>query len=307
MWAAIGAAAVVVTGVIVVAAGSDGSSGWRELAQPPLSPREYPTGFWTGEEVILVGGSDAPPCPPNAECEAPSEPPLADGAAYDPEADTWRAIADAPVRFSWAQPLVVGSTAYLWIAGEPWRPQAPSAFLAYRIREDRWEELDMPTHPASYQLVAAGDRIVAVSGSDEEEERRDLVYDPSSSEWSELPPDPFSPGFDRVAVWDGEELLLFDHELTEDLSGDLPLRAAAFDFESGAWHELENPDLAWAQARPQPGFSSGPPMPEEAEGGTTEVEAGDDRFVFLGSSEAEDQGWSEGKLVSRAWLWSPRP
>ena len=167
MWAAIGAAAVVVTGVIVVAAGSDGSSGWRELAQPPLSPREYPTGFWTGEEVILVGGSDAPPCPPNAECEAPSEPPLADGAAYDPEADTWRAIADAPVRFSWAQPLVVGSTAYLWIAGEPWRPQAPSAFLAYRIREDRWEELDMPTHPASYQLVAAGDRIVAVSGSDE--------------------------------------------------------------------------------------------------------------------------------------------
>ena len=67
MWAAIGAAAAVVTGVIVVAAGSAGSSGWRELSPPPLSPREYPAGFWTGEEVILVGGSDAPPCSPNAE------------------------------------------------------------------------------------------------------------------------------------------------------------------------------------------------------------------------------------------------
>jgi hypothetical protein len=148
---------------------------------------------------------------------------------------------------------------------------------------------------------------VAASMSDEEEERPDLVFDPASSAWSELPDDPFSPGFDRMAVWDGEELLLFDHERTEDLSGDLPLRAAAFDFESGAWHELENPDLAWAQARPQPGFSSGPPLPEEAEGGTTEVEAGDDRFVFLGSSWPEDKGWSEGKLVSRAWLWTPRP
>ena len=121
--------------------------------------------------------------------------------------------------------------------------------------------------------------------------------------WSELPADPFSPGFDRVAVWEGEELLLFDHELTEDLSGDLPLRAAAFDFESGAWRELENPDSAWAQARPQPELSSGPPGPEEAEGGTTEVEAGGDRFVFLGSSWPE--GDDDGELESRAWLWSP--
>ena len=275
---------------------------WRETAPPPLAPREYPTGFWTGEEVILVGGSDAPPCPPNADCAAPSEPPLADGAAYDPEADTWRTIADAPVRFSWAQPLVVGSTAYLWIAGEPSRPQAPSAFLAYRIDEDRWEELDMPPGETGwYQLVAAGDRIVVVSGSDEEEERPDLVYDPSTSEWSELPADPFSPGFDRVAVWDGEELLLFDHDLA-DLSGDAPLRGAAFDFGPGRWRVLDDPDGEWARVSAPVVRSPAPPEAVGEAAGTTEVIAGDDRFLFVGSTWPE--GDEDGELHARAWLAS---
>ncbi|MGH3038274.1 MAG: hypothetical protein ACRDLZ_02545 [Gaiellaceae bacterium] len=67
--------------------------------------------------MIFVGGSDAPPCPPWAQCATPTEPPLADGAAYDPIAETWRTIANAPVGFSWSDAVIVGSTAYLWIPG----------------------------------------------------------------------------------------------------------------------------------------------------------------------------------------------
>ena len=91
---------------------------------------------------MLVGGSDAPPCLPTAACSVPRVALLADGAVDDPAIGAWRAIADAPVGFSWAEPELIDGSAYLWIAGENGRPNAPSAFLAYRIEEDRWEQLD---------------------------------------------------------------------------------------------------------------------------------------------------------------------
>jgi hypothetical protein len=289
---------------VLVAAGAPAQRPeWREIAAPPLSPREFPTGFWTGEEVILVGGSDAPPCPPWAECAAPTVPPLRDGAAYDPQTDSWRAIAEAPVGFSWAEAILLDSTAYLWIAGEPWREQAPSAFLAYRLDEDRWEELKMPVaDPGWYSLAEAGGPLVAVRSSDEEAERPDLVFDPATSAWTELPDDPFTPGFDRVAVWDGRELLLFDHEIAALDEGVPPLRGAAFDFESGTWRELDDPDEAWARVGPTPVVSAPPPEVAGETPSTTEVVAGDERLLFLGATWPE--GDVDGELHARAWLMS---
>ena len=112
------------------------------------------------------------------------------------------------------------------------RPQAPSAFLAYRIDDDRWDELALPPEdPHAYQLVTAGERIVAHSWGDEPREIPDFVLDPGSETWSELPDDPLSPGFDRVMRWSGGELLLFDHELVDNPRGELPLRGAALDLE----------------------------------------------------------------------------
>jgi hypothetical protein len=334
-WTAL-AAGVVAVAVVIVAASSGAEAetrAWHELPAPPLSPRELPTGFWAGEEVVLVGGSDAPPCPPSASCRSPETPPLADGTAYDPRTNTWRRIADAPIGFTWTDPIVLGSTAYLWIPGEPRRPDAPSAFLVYHVDQDRWEELELPTQePGWYRLVGTGDRVVAFSGEDSDGGRPDLVFDPLSSSWSELPDDPFSPGFDRVMIWDGNELLLFDHELVQSPGGDLPLRGAALDVETGEWRIFDDPDAAfarsgWMPEDPLAGIldESGARyfrrdgevrdevedktlrMPElepvvDAQGGTTDVTAGTDLFVFMGSS------WSHarGELHSEAWLWSPR-
>src|SRR4051794_35987802 len=73
------------------------STGWVRVADAPLSPREDAFGVWTGSETLVIGGSDARPCPANADCIPPEVPPLRDGAAFDPETGTWRTIADAPV------------------------------------------------------------------------------------------------------------------------------------------------------------------------------------------------------------------
>jgi hypothetical protein len=219
-----------------------GSAAWQEVPAGPLSPREGALGLWTGREVLLIGGSDARPCPPNAECVVPDVPPLADGAAFDPRTREWHRIAEASLPFEWAQGLVVGTTAYLWVPGSPDRPDAAAGFLAYHIEKDRWEELPLPPGDLGWLqgIVQAGDRIVAYRGSDEQGEQPDFVFDPATSFWSELPPDPLSPSFDRSMAWSGRELLLFEHELVPNPGADEPAltRAAALDPESGSWRRL---------------------------------------------------------------------
>ncbi len=223
-----------------------GANSWQAVSPGPLSPREGAIGFWTRDEVLLIGGSDAPPCPPNASC-IPADVPLADGAAFDPKTGKWRRIADAPVPFEWAQGLVLGATAYLWVPGSPGRPNAPSAFLAYRIEANRWEELPLPPGNSDlfHGIVQAGDGVVAYTHSDEQGEQPDHVFDPATTSWSELPPDPLSPSFDRSMAWSGRELLLFDHELVRNPGSQKPAftRAAALDVETGSWRRLPDSEL----------------------------------------------------------------
>jgi hypothetical protein len=197
--------------------------------------------------VLLIGGSTAPPCPPNASCVPPVMPSLADGAAFDPQTRTWRRIADSPVSFEWAQAVVIRATAYLWIPGSPGRANAESAFLSYRPREDRWQKLALPAGNADrfHGIVQAGDKVVAYAGTDERGEQPDLAFDPATGSWSELPPDPLSPSFDRSMAWSGQELLLFDHELVPSPGAEKPsiTRAAALDLESGSWRRLPDSEI----------------------------------------------------------------
>lgn len=227
--------------------GARDSSPWQAVPASPLSPRTGALGLWSGSEVLLIGGSNAAPCPPSASCVPPDVPPLADGAAFDPQTRTWRRIADSPVPFEWAQAVVIRATAYLWIPGSPGRPNAESAFLAYRLRQDRWKELPLPAGDSDHfaGIVQAGDSVVAYAGTDEQGEQPDLIFNPATGSWGELPPDPLSPSFDRSMAWSGQELLLFDHELVPNPGSEKPslTRAAALDLESGSWRRLPDSEI----------------------------------------------------------------
>jgi hypothetical protein len=224
-----------------------GTNLWQAVPPGPLSPREGALGLWTGSEVLLIGGSDARPCPPNASCLPTDIPPLADGAAFDPQSRTWRRIADSPVAFEWAQGIVTGATAYLWIPGSTGRPNADVAFLAYRIDKNRWQQLPLPPGDPDlfHGIVQAGDRIVAYTHSDEQGEQPDVVFDPGTNAWSALPPDPLSPSFDRSMAWSGRELVLFDHELVPNPGSEKPAltRAAVLDLTSGGWRRLPDSEI----------------------------------------------------------------
>lgn len=238
------------------------ATGWQAVAGAPLGPREQALGLWTGREVLLLGGSDATPCPPSASC-ALDPTPLADGAALDPDTGRWRPLAAAPVPLLGAQGKVIGSTAYVL----PYASRRE--LLAYRIDRNTWTRLPVPFDPqAGYVLVAAGDRLVAHRSSDETQPGKDYLFDPAKAAWTVLPADPLGAAWDRTMAWTGRELMLFDHELIPNPGAEGPTltRVAALDLTARTWRRLPDaPMLAtspWITAgtrliNPTPGGADG--------------------------------------------------
>src|SRR3712207_6366397 len=70
---------------------------WSKLPDSPLSARRESVGAWLEDRFVLVGGWSGPPCPPNAGCVEPEDPPHRDGARFDPITAEWQRIADAPI------------------------------------------------------------------------------------------------------------------------------------------------------------------------------------------------------------------
>ena len=233
--------------------------GWAALPASPLSPRTEAHAFWTGERVLVIGGSDGQPCPPNADCAMPVGPPLTDGAAFDPSSGEWAEIAPAPLPLGHLSGAVLSDVLYVFVQGlEP----APGrrGFLAYHVADNRWEELDAPPVPGvtNLELVAAGDLLVAYHPSQESGVSPDLLYDPATGEWTDLPVDPLAPSFDRSAVWTGRELLLVGVEVVPNPNSARPslYRIAGLDLASASWRQLPdsevlgwNPTWFWAGDR----------------------------------------------------------
>lgn len=276
--------------------GGGWADAWERVPDSPLSPRSDAVAVWTGDEVLVVGGDDRP-CPPNADCAVPDSPPLGDGAAYDPMTREWRRIANPPIPFSWADTAVVGDTVFFLVPGIPGRPEARSGFLAYAPGIDSWRELPWAeangSPPGSgYRLVAAGDRLVAYSGSDGSGERPDWIFDASRSEWAVLPDDPMTPAFDRHMEWIGDRLALFDHEIVPNPGSERPslTRAAALEVGSGRWDRLPDSEMLSSAPWLLDGGRLVNPSLGGADGG--EINNWGRRYPNGGILELTDRRWS---------------
>jgi hypothetical protein len=226
----------------------EASPGWVEVPGSPLSPRFGSHAFWVGKEILVLGGSASDPCPPTAACLPPSELPLRDGAALDPETGTWRTIAPAPVPLGWASGAVQGDVLYIWVPADEDIPGMRRAFVSYDVESDRWEELPMPPvgGDRTYVLAPAEDRIVAYQSTQGFDVMPDLEFDPSTRTWSELPTDPLVPSFDRTMVWTEAGLALLGIENVPQPGSEGPAvyRAAVLDLETRSWRRLPDSEIS---------------------------------------------------------------
>ncbi|MCU1369421.1 MAG: hypothetical protein JWO77_615 [Ilumatobacteraceae bacterium] len=210
---------------------------WKRVADAPLSPRSDAEVVWTGDEVLVIGGDENPPCPPSADCTA-GAPPLRDGAAYDPATDTWRPIADPPQPLTWGNEVaVVDGVVYLRILDEADR------IFRYHVAEDRWDEMEAPPMMAARTLVADGDRLLAplqlTRGVGTE--HADLAYDPAADEWTALPLDPYRDDEARQILPFDDRLYLVSGSNAPGSDGIDPIVHAAV-LDDGTWRRLPAPN-----------------------------------------------------------------
>ena len=257
---------------------------WSSLPGSPLAPRSYAGGAWLGGRYFVVGGQLDQPCPPGASCLAPSRL-LRDGASYDPQEGSWKAIADAPVSVSGAA-VVVGVTMYftVWVDGSP-------SVYGYDTSVDAWTRVPSPSIGGG-SLVAAGDRLVSIPYSDEQAEAVDEVYDAGTRTWSRLPDDPLGRSFNRGAVWVDGKLLLLAHKLVANPGSEEPslVRLAEFDFTTMSWRRLPDSEILGGGAVAVAGLVVFPDT-GSADGG--EVNNWGRRYPMGGIYDPATRGWSD--------------
>ncbi|HYP22222.1 MAG TPA: hypothetical protein VEV43_01495 [Actinomycetota bacterium] len=128
---------------------------WRALPDSPLEPASSRVAFWTGKEVVLVGGLGAGPA--------------RDGAAYDPAADRWRSIAPVPLAAQRDdQPIMLSdfSTRPAW-TGRKAVFVTIDGVLSYDPATDRWTRERAPQDVSRHGAAVAwtGDELLVWSGS----------------------------------------------------------------------------------------------------------------------------------------------
>lgn len=153
---------------------------WRLLPRSPLTPTVDHVAYWSGSEMVVVGGyvgGDS-----SGGRTSPGVPSRA-AAAYDPSTDLWRALPDAPLdidrRMGWA---VAGSRLVAWAVDID---EQLNRMVELDAGADRWTEMGAPPvedavtgaiHIVDGELVAVWANLAAMYSA--------AVLDPGSGSWA---------------------------------------------------------------------------------------------------------------------------
>jgi hypothetical protein len=161
----------------------DYASDWQEVATSPLSPRVGSSAVWTGEEVLVFGGNDDPPCSDLCFDEQHT-----DAAAYNPTTDEWRAISNVP-----RGPHGFGFQGGIYADGHVFSSSFDSerTLIDYDVTTDSWGTLDIPV-VRSALMTPIGDRLLVLSAClCPRQPVTTLAVDIHTGEQETLPDDPF--------------------------------------------------------------------------------------------------------------------
>jgi hypothetical protein len=210
-------------GALFDAAGDE----WRAMSKAPLAGRVGHVAVWTGNEVIVWGGHEG-------GLGGYATDRLQDGAAYDPDTDTWRLI---------ASPNLSGGPGYasVWTGSEMIVIGGNDGFIsfaengvseagAYNPSTDTWRILDLPTDLLIVDAVWTGEEVIAYGIRAYLGPLIGVSYDPQANRWRDLPPAPIHspvPDIDHL----GDRVLSWTYD--PEIDG-----IAALDLSTLQWHEV---------------------------------------------------------------------
>ena len=212
---------------------------WRRIADAPIAARGDAHAVWTSEEMIVIGGNTAPPCPANAACDRTGTE-LVDGGAYNPVTDTWRTITAAPAReindAVWTGDQVL-------VLADRDAASRSAALLGYTPSTDTWQALPSPPRLAvGAGLLWNGRHAISVARVD----GRITAYDPTAQTWQELPPDPLGCASEATLAVAGEQLYVFTKPCNDGAppTRPPPVQVARYDPTTNAWTRVADIELA---------------------------------------------------------------
>lgn len=229
-------------------ADEQGGGRWRPLAEAPLSGRFLPAAVWTGREMLVWGGAEC-----QGACDRLGSRTHADGAAYDPAADSWRLLAPSPLSArSGALAVWSGQELIVWggwvgdrflddgaafdPAANRWRSLAPSP-LTGRFGTPSGTVAQVPGVWTGEEMLIWGEGA-GVEDTDPGAPTG-AAYDPAADQWRVLAPAPVLPRI-AVPVWTGHEMLVWGGQSGRRYFDD----GAAYDPATDRWRTLPSSPLA---------------------------------------------------------------
>ena len=212
---------------------------WSLMAEPPLTVAPRAPAVWTGEELIIWGGSTA---------EGKT---LATGASYDPDTNAW---AELPPSLSKPRQGHVavwsGDEVLIWGGSFPETNHVYGAGMAYRPSSRTWRNL--PESPISggvkARAVWTGEEMLVwgaiqpgLGGSGSPAAGSEtMAYDPTADQWRNVRDAP-SGGPGHAIARTGDEVIFLTVTLGQ--GGEDSVRVLAFDVSTGRWRRATDSTL----------------------------------------------------------------
>ena len=240
---------------------------WQELPPSPLAARALTASAWTGSELLIWGGWRGTYGYEFAEGF------FGDGAAYDPETQSWRVLPPAPIEGRAPFSVWTGSELLVW--GTALRVEHRERDgAAYNPEIDRWHPIaDAPIELTDATATWTGEEMIvfgaALAGGNHSETQSAIgaAYDPETDIWREISRSRLSPQA-STAAWNGNELIAWDY-LND---------SAAYDPATDTWRPLPRIPLDDSECSPESAAVGGFVLGEYC-GALTLFDPDDDRWV----------------------------
>lgn len=281
------------------AAAPSAPAGWRAMAPTPLAGRVEPAVVWTGEELLVVGGTRDDVAEPGQPAEALTSDGRAlavtrfvDGAAYDPATDTWRPIAAAPgtglsndAVWTGERVLVRGTTS------EATNAPPDAAIFSYDPASDGWEVYPAPDGAGDtldVTMTWTGTELIFWGHPYRRYTEPPLAagLDPATGTWRDLPAASLPAGMGPAAAWDGDEVVVAAGMPMSVGPEGAPTPTAAFDPAADTWRSL-------------------PPAPTEVPGMQPDLLPIGDGLLLAGGTFAQDRSTAALAFDLDTERWSP--